>query len=536
MNSRLKKPLSFFLVLLFVVIAWLGVGNLGTEVVEQKTLWEDLLETSSIRSMPASTVIVERPELALVAAPLSIYYEGDGEEDGCDEAHVEPLLVGNGEASSNFLSVYSANNTLFLGSGGSGDIVISGSNCEISYMAAEMFWNHTTGVLIITEDSLDIGIALAPLASYANIPIILAGSSDDAHISPLAGLGVEYSLVCGNATGVGRVYRMEDPISATRLVIDYMVQRFGSVDYISVANTNDVDASHGLADMSLLAPFLSAGRRGVVVSSPIPLLPEINFEEEDGTNANPHTEMVKQNISACLNYMMQKGVYDAYAQETPFLALHGGPYSIPFYYAPGPEGWESVATDDYYADLDGDYEIVDLACGRPIALTVEGASALCSRALCYDRYMCNWEADSRVTEALGDEWDSTAYVAKGDDWNGAIWAMTPEYWDCMKYFHDNQYNVVTTKRHQTGGSVAQDRMRLYTSSSFIYVMAHGYPEGYQNFDMIHSSDVKEWGIVGPSSMILTSCSAARIDVENVDETISLTFMAVSYTHLRAHET
>ena len=68
-------------------------------------------------------------------------------------------------------------------------------------------------------------------------------------------------------------------------------------------------------------------------------------------------------------------------------------------------------------------------------------------------------------------------------------------------------------------------LEYYSSSSLIYVLAHGSPESYQLTDSVDSSDVRNWDL-GPSVQVLTSCSAARTDVSNIEETISLAFIEV----------
>jgi hypothetical protein len=139
--------------------------------------------------------------------------------------------------------------------------------------------------------------------------------------------------------------------------------------------------------------------------------------------------------------------------------------------------------------------------------------------------MQGWEATSRMNDAKDCEWKDTAYAAKGDDWNGAMYAMTRDYWEEVNYLKNHGYSVHTTQRRATGSTVSQDIMEYYSSSSMIYVIAHGSDDSYQNFDSITASEVKNWDM-GPSVQLLTSCSAARIDVPNIHNTISLAFIEV----------
>ncbi|MEW6069350.1 MAG: C25 family cysteine peptidase, partial [Candidatus Thermoplasmatota archaeon] len=188
-----------------------------------------------------------------------------------------------------------------------------------------------------------------------------------------------------------------------------------------------------------------------------------------------------------------------------------------------------IATDDYYADLDENNFTVELATGRPIALTLSSTSCLISRSLCYDRYKENYNKGPGATTTNNlarTEWKSAGYVGSGDDWNGAIWIMRDEHAQAHGYLIMNDYFVYTTKRRLSGEHVAQDTLKLYTSSSMIYVMAHGSPNGYNMVDSIEGEDVQEWGLLGPSVLILISCSAGRTDVDDIQKTISLSFMSV----------
>jgi len=508
MNLPSKKLLSLLFLFIFISLMWFGFSQSFGSPQTSRTALQDLLDSDSQRKTGAQAVVVSEPGLAIIATPVAAYHDNGS-------LVKKPLLVEGQESTTNFLSLYPCE-----------PISISGDRASASTQVAGDTWEWTDGAIVIDDGRLDLGIALAPLASYVNIPIIIANSSDTSYINSLKVLDVQFTIASGSMKGVGRVHSFDNVMDCHRLVLDFIAVRLGEVDYITLANTMDTNATFGLPALSMMAPYLSVCRGGFVVSSPYMLLPQsTDFEGTDGSDINPYTEVHKDRLNRCIKYMKLIGLYDHYTEESPYLAVLGGPHSLPFYYTEG-GGYAITVTDDYYADLDEDMFFVELACGRPIALTVQGTSAVISRSIFYNQYMQNWVADSTVTNAMGAEWKSTAYVAKGDDWNGAIWAMSPEYWDCLEYFHDQGYSVVTTKRHQTGGSVAQDRLKLYTSSSFIYVMAHGYPEGYQNIDMIHSSDVKEWGIMGPSAMILTSCSAARMDIPNIEDAIGLTFMDV----------
>ena len=518
MSKGVKKILAVVIVII-VIVAGYYVWQKGKGYETGVATFDDLLKSKSERKMGSTTVVVsdESPYYALVGTPVALYYDKE-------EKFLSPLLV-NGKETDNFLAVYNPGVTFIL----EGDVE------AVSLNAAKHFWKSSDGAILLKNDAYDIGLSIVALSSYLNIPVIVTDSTNNV-LDTLKSLNVKYTIVCGGLSGYEKTWTINSAKEAQDFLLIFVQKRFGNVSYITVANPNDLDAEYGLPKLSCLAPYLSAGRKGLVVSSNTPVLPEDAFmdfserEEEIAVMANNISVKIKENIDNLLEGISERGMLEGYLRN-PYLAILGGSYSLPFYYKyvalRDDKRW--IATDDYFANLDENEFTVELACGRPIALSVDAASCLISRSLCYDGYKESYNNGPGATTtngATGTEWKSNAYVGSGDDWNGAIWSMRPEHREARTYLLENDYFVYTTKRRLTGEHVAQDTLKLYTSSSMIYVMAHGSPSGYQMVDGITGEDVQEWGFLGPSVLLLVSCSAGRIDVEDIQSTISLSFMTV----------
>lgn len=492
-----------------------------------------ILSSSSVRAIGSITTVVPSDSefFPLIGTPIAIYYS-DKDKNGC------PLLIA-GDAANYFLEIYNTTEIMTIGNveGMTCDFSFPGDEKTASLEAAKRIWSKSDGALIIEKsaEGYEIGVAATVLSSYLNIPVIVTNELDKSVIETLDDLDVSYTLICGNLNGYSESYHFTQLEDVYNLALEFLLARFGKVSYLTITNSEDVYSTHGITQLSSLASYLSSSYFGIVLNCPVSRLSSGIFQENSDTIVNLANEMaicIKMKINELLVEINEFEMLSYYVTSNPYLAILGDPYSIPFYYIEDPSsGYDPtedelyLATDDYYADLDNDSLEVELAIGRILALSPGGVSAMIARSLFYDTYMDNWEADSRVTEVKGADWKETAYVGKGDDWNGAAWVSTGDYWYEVYYLQDQGYTVQTTQRRATGATVSQEILKYYSSSSLIYVLAHGSPDSYQLMDSVDSSDVRNWDL-GPSIQVLTSCSAARTDVSEIEETISLAFIEV----------
>jgi len=185
---------------------------------------------SETKRQEATPVIAskENPFYALIATPVALYYD--------DGMHVKPLLVENisnpSDAVERFKQLYGLQNA----------IVIAGkSPAEASNEIALQIWNRVDEAVIISNDfdGYSLGIALASLASYKNIPVFVADNIDEIE-NTLKSLGVKKTYVCGNIEGYGNVVKFESIEEINDFMISFLKQKFGKVDYIVMTNPLDV--------------------------------------------------------------------------------------------------------------------------------------------------------------------------------------------------------------------------------------------------------------------------------------------------------
>ena len=535
MNTR-KKVITVIIVAvlsLSSLLVWYKISRGPGESPDILSV-DDLIDSESIRAADASSLIVsdESIYLPLIATPLACSYN----EKNIQAFH--PLLIEDmgGQRIRDFMELYEDDVTGIGNVKSKMELTRSfdmGGDMEISLAVAREYWEQTETVVMLQPSNLTFDIALdaALLASYANIPVIVMEEWSKDAKSLLTELGVKNSIVVGELDGYMRSINFDSSEEIRNFTLDYMTKKFAAVEYITVANSRDAFAEgYGIPKLSVLAPYLSAIHRGIVLSVDYERPPEEIFKNIGNNEVGLQNLELINNISssvdgelqALLGNMDDRGLLGDYVADSPYLAILGDCYSIPFHYI-FDDGGRQIATDDLYSSIDDEIYSVELASGRPIGLSRETTSLLISRSYVYDEIAAKIAADSAVSEVKRDQWCDNAYVAKGDDWNGAIWIMAPDYYEEAVYLRSEGYNIYTTKRHATGKTVSQDLLKFYTSSSMIYIFAHGSPSGYQIIDGVSYSDVRNWNM-GPSVLILTSCSAGRIDVNDITTAISLNFI------------
>ena len=180
----------------------------------------------------AITVSDTDPFYALIATPLAVHYDSDGGQE------IIPLYVKNFENPSR--AVKQAQSMI----GKTIDLIVDGSKSpeEISLELAKQYWEKSDAVLLIedSQEGYNLGVIATPIASYLSIPIIVTDEVDVEILSFLRELGVEYSLVCGNLSGIGFTLKFENVEEIVDAEIELLLEKFGDIDYITL--TNPIDA------------------------------------------------------------------------------------------------------------------------------------------------------------------------------------------------------------------------------------------------------------------------------------------------------
>jgi len=250
--------ISFVLVLLLAAFSVIDV-NASEGSSEERASIGDLMGQESVRYEQPGAVVAsgESPFYALIGTPLALYYDDQG------ELHEVPLLVADSDDPSSavdrFLMMYDHSDILVLGEAGdlvsSGRREINGDPEMVSLEVASTHWVASDGAMIVEPSQLGYNMAtmLMPLASYLDIPVIIANRVDGSVRSTLRSLGVGFTIVCGNVGGYGKVMRFPtsgydsdiytEPESAemafetTRTVLEDRLQI--EVDYLTLANPLD---------------------------------------------------------------------------------------------------------------------------------------------------------------------------------------------------------------------------------------------------------------------------------------------------------
>ncbi|MCD6473370.1 MAG: hypothetical protein J7K47_00455 [Thermoplasmata archaeon] len=206
----------------------ISFGNVGMDA---------SVESPQIERQEAKPVIVskENPFYALIATPVALYYNGG--------MHVQPLLVENmsnpSAAIKRFGEYYDLSNA----------IVVENEDIEKASMElATKIWNKSSKAMVIenSHNGYKLGVAIANLASYENIPIFVTNDIDNIK-NALKKLGVSELYIVGNLNShsyKARVFRSIDEIK--NFMVDYVKNKFGEVDYIVITNPKDVKRANVL--------------------------------------------------------------------------------------------------------------------------------------------------------------------------------------------------------------------------------------------------------------------------------------------------
>ena len=221
-----RKKLALLLAIIMSLPAFTGCIEKFQEV--EGFSMETIDKISSERNEEALPIIVskENPFYAIIATPVSLYYDNG--------IHVQPLLVEN-------ISNPSKAITRFKGMVPESYIEISDKSAENVSKDLSKIWKKSDAALLI-EDSFDgykLGVAAAPLASYLDIPIFVTKDTDNVR-GILKKLGVRYTFVCGNIQGHGMTWHFKNVDEINDFMIDFIKEKFGSVDYITITNPLDI--------------------------------------------------------------------------------------------------------------------------------------------------------------------------------------------------------------------------------------------------------------------------------------------------------
>ncbi len=266
MQTRTKQLVAVIVIAGLILTAVITFSIRQREAAPRADM-SDLLGSRSVRAAPApeaTMVALGEPYLTLAATPVTMYYSEDA------ELTAAPLLIsgpndetpeaGASKAPARFLEAYGAEPTLTLGDPTANDTSGNDQTADAARLErttvelARQYWQRADGAILVepTQQGYELAINTVPIASYLNIPVIVTAEQSPRVTDALAALEVEYTIVCGDLPGYGRVWPMEnttnpraiiatgvaDPSNTPRALLG---DRMGeNASYIAVANPSDI--------------------------------------------------------------------------------------------------------------------------------------------------------------------------------------------------------------------------------------------------------------------------------------------------------
>lgn len=230
-----------------LVIASIGVYTWKpSSTAETITTFDSYLSiTSSFSEVPHAIAVSDaNPFLALIATPLAVHYDTEGNQE------VIPLYVKNFTNPSRAVT-----RVIDEQVGIPVDLVIGDTRSaeDWSVYLATKYWSKSDAALLIQNDEVGytLGVMAAPLASYLSIPIFVTDGVNASVKSALNTLGVTTTVICGaTPKGQGKILRFTDIDDIVNVSMNLIEEKFGSVEYLTITNPKDAWPPEVLASTS----------------------------------------------------------------------------------------------------------------------------------------------------------------------------------------------------------------------------------------------------------------------------------------------
>lgn len=122
---------------------------------------------------------------------------------------------------------------------------ILGNVANVSIVLAEKIFKHSDSILIIPEkgnESYNLGITAAPLASYLNIPLIIYNENEKEIYELCKKLEVKNAYIIGNnnlnITNI-TVFKLKNIKEIQDEILETIKEKFGEINYITITNPSD---------------------------------------------------------------------------------------------------------------------------------------------------------------------------------------------------------------------------------------------------------------------------------------------------------
>jgi len=329
-------------------------------------------------------------------------------------------------------------------------------------------------------------LLMAPYAAMKDYPIfIYTKQYTDEAIWKMNTVYANQLVTCGNTGYNNKGVTVVDEDDVLQFTIDAAKSEGIDLEYISVANPDDVPAVSNTGYLSCFGAAFAAINNGALITVHANTN-EINTEIHD--------------VDA---------LYAANDMTLEHIAIVGDHKSVPMINEGG------TPSDNRYADFDNNKYTIERSIGRIFALELKDISYYFDRVFNYQDY---WSLQPIPPGVRGSPymlppfWNDNAVIYCGV---AAEFAEDSEN-HCREYMRFiGQFNTQddSDKAHGAGGGPAI--MQDFAMANFILINAdHGYPSGTVTW---HSSDLPE---MHPGISFAVSCSLGRVDGQNKGSTVT----------------
>ena len=233
MKKNDKIMITAGVIVVLIVLAGVFVFPPSSLTVEDASIESFFDVVGGLKSTPNGIVVSDsNPFYALIATPLAVHYNSDGEQE------CAPLYVYNytNPSKSVTRAISQVNKPIDC------SMDDTRSPKEWSIEIAKRYWSHSDAVMIIeyNKEGYDLGVVAAPIASYLSIPIIVTDSIDHSVQDIINRLNTDRFIICGgNLSGYGRVLRFTTVDDIVDAAVSLVKDKFGGVKYITITNPLD---------------------------------------------------------------------------------------------------------------------------------------------------------------------------------------------------------------------------------------------------------------------------------------------------------
>jgi hypothetical protein len=256
--SKLIMILSFILLIIPQVsaVSFIYGGAQQKELGKQSILSADVIAVSD-----------SNPLYSILGSSLACYYTAN-------ESILKPFLIYQNDtfsaAQARFLMQYGESNLHIISIGaelatGYPHTSFLGSPTEISLQLCTLFYSRVDSAIILPvdiENSYELGLQIAPLASYLHIPLLIYEDNDFEIRETLKRLQVSTLYIVGYLSSPAlsefQQIMLHDSRDIQNTVLSIINKRFGALNYITLTNpsdtipvlTEDIDSQTYMYDVS----------------------------------------------------------------------------------------------------------------------------------------------------------------------------------------------------------------------------------------------------------------------------------------------